>query len=379
MSNHENCSCCQKAPFRFDHVGSFLRPERLKEARAKFNAGEITAEELERVENEEIIALIEKEKELGLKSVTDGEFRRAFWHLDFLENLDGVELVEVDHFSIQFKDKDVKPKTLRIVGKVDFSENHPFVKHFKFLKEHAGETPVKLTIPSPSMLHLITQVREKNYVPIERYKDNEALFYDDVVAAYRKALRCFYDLGCRNIQLDDTSWGEFCALDKREAYEARGFDLEQIARDYVDVLNRVIEWKPEDLVVNMHICRGNFRSTWFSSGGYEPVAKTLFGHCRVDGFFLEYDSDRAGDFTPLRYIKDQKIVLGLITSKSGDLEDKGEVIARIKEASQYVPLEQLCLSPQCGFSSTEEGNILTIEAQWDKLKLIDEIVHEVWG
>ncbi|MCP9467814.1 MAG: 5-methyltetrahydropteroyltriglutamate--homocysteine S-methyltransferase [Candidatus Granulicatella sp. P6S_S16_bin.50.1] len=379
MSNHENCSCCQKAPFRLDHVGSFLRPERLKEARAKFNDGEITVEELERVENEEIIALIEKEKELGLKSVTDGEFRRAFWHLDFLENLDGVELVEVDHFSVQFKDKDVKPKTLRIVGKVDFSENHPFVKHFKFLKEHAGDTPVKLTIPSPSMLHLITQVREKNYVPIERYKDNEALFYDDVVKAYRKALQCFYDLGCRNIQLDDTSWGEFCALDKREAYEARGFDLEKIARDYVDVLNRVIEWKPEDLVVNMHICRGNFRSTWFSSGGYEPVAKTLFGHCRVDGFFLEYDSDRAGDFTPLRYIKDQKVVLGLITSKSGDLEDKDEVIARIKEASQYVPLEQLCLSPQCGFSSTEEGNILTIEAQWDKLKLVDEIVHEVWG
>ena len=379
MSNHENCSCCQKAPFRLDHVGSFLRPERLKEARAKFNAGEINAEELERVENEEIIALIEKEKELGLKSVTDGEFRRAFWHLDFLENLDGVELVEVDHFSVQFKDKDVKPKTLRIVGKVDFSENHPFVKHFKFLKEHAGDTPVKLTIPSPSMLHLITQVREKNYVPIERYKDNEALFYDDVVEAYRKALQCFYDLGCRNIQLDDTSWGEFCALDKREAYEARGFDLEKIARDYVDVLNRVIEWKPEDLVVNMHICRGNFRSTWFSSGGYEPVAKTLFGHCRVDGFFLEYDSDRAGDFTPLRYIKDQKVVLGLITSKSGDLEDKDEVIARIKETSQYVSLEQLCLSPQCGFSSTEEGNILTIEAQWDKLKLIDEIVHEVWG
>ena len=379
MSNHENCSCCQKAPFRLDHVGSFLRPERLKEARAKFNDGEITAEELERVENEEIIALIEKEKELGLKSVTDGEFRRAFWHLDFLENLDGVELVEVDHFSVQFKDKDVKPKTLRIVGKVDFSENHPFVKHFKFLKEHAGDTPVKLTIPSPSMLHLITQVREKNYVPIERYKDNEALFFDDVVEAYRKALQCFYDLGCRNIQLDDTSWGEFCALDKREAYEARGFDLEKIARDYVDVLNRVIEWKPEDLVVNMHICRGNFRSTWFSSGGYEPVAKTLFGHCRVDGFFLEYDSDRAGDFTPLRYIKNQKVVLGLITSKSGDLEDKGEVITRIKEASQYVPLEQLCLSPQCGFSSTEEGNILTIEAQWDKLKLIDEIVHEVWG
>ena len=379
MSNHENCSCCQKAPFRLDHVGSFLRPERLKEARAKFNDGEITVEELERVENEEIIALIEKEKELGLKSVTDGEFRRAFWHLDFLENLDGVELVEVDHFSVQFKDKDVKPKTLRIVGKVDFSENHPFVKHFKFLKEHAGDTPVKLTIPSPSMLHLITQVREKNYVPIERYKDNEALFYDDVVEAYRKALQCFYDLGCRNIQLDDTSWGEFCALDKREAYEARGFDLEKIARDYVDVINRVIEWKPEDLVVNMHICRGNFRSTWFSSGGYEPVAKTLFGHCRVDGFFLEYDSDRAGDFTPLRYIKDQKVVLGLITSKSGDLEDKDEVIARIKEASQYVPLEQLCLSPQCGFSSTEEGNILTIEAQWDKLKLIDEIVREVWG
>lgn len=378
MSNHENCDC-QKAPFRLDHVGSFLRPERLKEARAQFAKGELSAAALEQIENEEIAVLVAKEKELGIQSITDGEFRRAFWHLDFLEHLDGVELVEVDHYSVQFKEKDVKPKTLRIVDKIDFSESHPFVKHFKFLQEVAGDTPVKLTIPSPSMLHLITQVREEHYVPIERYRDNEALFYDDVVAAYRKALQVFYDLGCRNIQLDDTSWGEFCSSEKRAAYEARGFDLDQIARDYVDVLNRIVEWRPKDLVVNMHICRGNFRSTWFSSGGYEPVAETLFGHCRINGFFLEYDSDRAGDFKPLRFIKDQKVVLGLITSKSGDLEDKEEIIARIKEASQYVPLEQLCLSPQCGFSSTEEGNILTIEAQWDKLKLIHEIVEEVWG
>lgn len=378
MTHSDNCTC-GRAPFRLDHVGSFLRPERLKEARAKYAKGELSHEALEAIENEEITALVQKEKELGLKSVTDGEFRRAFWHLDFLEGLDGVELVEVDHYSVQFHDKDVKPKTLKIVGKVGFSESHPFVKHFEFLQKVAGDTPVKLTIPSPSMLHLITQVREEHYVPIERYADNTALFYDDVVEAYRKALQVFYDLGCRNIQLDDTSWGEFCSSEKRATYEGRGLDLEQIARDYVDVLNRIVEWRPEDLVVNMHICRGNFRSTWFSSGGYEPVAKTLFGHCRIDGFFLEYDSDRAGDFKPLRFIKDQKVVLGLITSKSGDLEDKDEVIARIKEAAQYVPLDQLCLSPQCGFSSTEEGNILTIEAQWDKLKLIHEIVDEVWG
>lgn len=378
MSHHENCQC-QHAPFRFDHVGSFLRPKRLKEARSQFAIGEITHEQLEQIENEEIIALVQKEKELGIQSITDGEFRRAFWHLDFLENLDGVELVEVDHYSVQFKDKNVKPKTLRVVGKIGFSESHPFVKHFKFLQKISGDTPVKVTIPSPSMLHLITQVREEEYVPIDRYKENNDLFYDDVVAAYRKAIQVFYDLGCRNIQLDDTSWGEFCSIEKREAYENRGLDLEQIAREYVDVLNRIVEWRPEDLVVSMHICRGNFRSTWFSSGGYEPVAKTLFGHCRMDAFFLEYDSDRAGDFKPLRYIKNQKVVLGLITSKSGDLEDKNEVIERIHEAAQYVPLEQLCLSPQCGFSSTEEGNILTIESQWEKLKFIHEIVDEVWG
>jgi 5-methyltetrahydropteroyltriglutamate--homocysteine methyltransferase len=219
----------------------------------------------------------------------------------------------------------------------------------------------------------------QTYHPISFYKDAEQNLFSDIAKAYQKAVLAFYNHGCRYLQFDDTSWGEFCDLDKRKAYAEQGLDLDQIARNYVKMINEVLTVKPNDMTITMHICRGNFRSTWFSSGGYEPVAKTLFGGCRVDGFFLEYDTDRAGDFKPLRYIQNQKVVLGLITSKHPELEDKEEVKARIREAAKFVPLEQLCLSPQCGFSSTEEGNILTEEDQWKKLTLIKEIAEEVWG
>ncbi len=280
--------------------------------------------------------------------------------------------------NVQFKDKDVRPKTLRIVDKVDFSA-HPFLGHYHTLQQIAGDFPVKYTIPSPSMLHLICCVRATDYQPIERYKGNNTLLLADISAAYKKAIQAFYNLGCRNLQLDDTSWGEFCSVEKREAYAARGFDVDQIGRDYVKMINDAIADRPADMMITMHICRGNFRSTWFSSGGYEPVAEILFGHCKVDGFFLEYDNDRSGDFKPLRFIQDQQVILGLVTSKSGELEDKATIIERIKEASQYVDINQLGLSPQCGFASTEEGNILTEAQQWEKLNFIREISEEVWG
>jgi len=323
--------------------------------------------------------LVEHQKNVGLHAVTDGEFRRTFWHLDFLAALDGVKEVDAEKFSVQFKHDNVRPKTLKIVDKIGFSESHPFVEHYRSLQKIAGETEVKLTIPSPSMLHLICTVRATDYQPIERYKDNNQLLLDDIADAYIDAMNIFYKLGCRNLQLDDTSWGEFCAEDKRKTYTDRGLDLDQIAKDYVYMLNKIVAAKPADLAITMHICRGNFRSTWFSAGGYEPIAETLFGHCNVDGFFLEYDSDRAGDFKPLRFIKNQQVVLGLITSKSGELENRDEIIARIKEAAQYVDINQLCLSPQCGFASTEEGNILTEEQQWKKLEFIRSIAEEVWG
>ncbi|MGV6988711.1 5-methyltetrahydropteroyltriglutamate--homocysteine S-methyltransferase [Testudinibacter sp. P80/BLE/0925] len=367
-----------KAPFRYDIVGSFLRPENLKLARAQCNCGEISHTELSIIEDAEITKLVAQQKAVGLHAVTDGEFRRTFWHMDFLAALDGVQEVEAEKFSVQFKDKDVRPKTLKIVDKIDFSA-HPFLQHYRTLQQIAGDFPVKFTIPSPSMLHLICCVRATDYQPIARYQDNNELLLADIAAAYKKAIRAFYDLGCRNLQLDDTSWGEFCSVEKRAAYAERGFDVDQIGRDYVKMINAAIADRPADMAITMHICRGNFRSTWFSSGGYEPVAEILFGNCKVDGFFLEYDNDRSGDFKPLRFIQDQQVILGLVTSKSGELEDKNTIIERIKEAAQYVDINQLGLSPQCGFASTEEGNILTEQQQWDKLNFIREISEQVWG
>ncbi|MGF7453012.1 5-methyltetrahydropteroyltriglutamate--homocysteine S-methyltransferase [Pasteurella bettyae] len=380
MSNlFPNAQPRTQAPYRFDIVGSFLRSEAIKKARHQCSCGDISCADLTQVEDEEIAKLVTQQKNVGLHAVTDGEFRRTFWHMDFLAALDGVEEIDAEKFSVQFKHHDVRPKTLKIIDKIDFSESHPFVEHFRSVQKIANGTEVKFTIPSPSMLHLITNVRATDYVPIPRYENNNSLLLDDIANAYIKAMNIFYKLGCRNLQLDDTSWGEFCAEDKRKTYKERGLDLDQIAKDYVYMLNKIADAKPEDLALTMHICRGNFRSTWFSAGGYEPVAETLFGTCRVDGFFLEYDSDRAGDFKPLRFIKDQQVVLGLVTSKDGALENRDDIIARIKEATQYVDINQLCLSPQCGFASTEEGNILTEEQQWAKLEFIRSIAEEVWG
>lgn len=366
-----------KPPFRADQVGSLLRPQSIKIAREKFHAGEIKEAELRAVENQEITRIIEKQYAIGLQAATDGEFRRSWWHLDFLWHLDGVQEVVAEPSSIDFHNINTKVGTIEISGKVDFT-SHPFIEDFKYLQSIAGERVVKFTIPSPSMLHLITAVRKEDYQPIARYQDDDLLL-QDIATAYKKAIKAFYAAGCRYLQLDDTSWGEFCSEDKREAYAKRGIDVDQLAIKYVKMINEAISDRPADLTITMHICRGNFRSTWFSSGGYEPIAEELFGHCQVDGFFLEYDSDRAGDFRPLQHIKKQKVVLGLITSKTGELEDKTAVKARIAEAAQFVPLEQLALSPQCGFSSTEEGNLLTEEEQWAKLSLVVDIAKEVWG
>lgn len=366
------------APFRNDVVGSFLRPQALQQAKVDLKDGKINQTEFDKILTDEVQKLVDLQKQHGLKAVTDGEFSRVWWHLDFLAGLDGVEMIDLEKFPVHFQGVKPKGNTVKIVGKIDFSDSHPFVKAYQILKDCAGDYPTKFTIPSPCMLHIIATIREENYVPLDIYQDEEKL-YDDIANAYIKAMNKFYAQGLRYLQLDDTSWGQFCALDKREEYKVRGIDLDKVAKDYVKLLNRIMDAKPADMQITMHICRGNFRSTWFSEGGYAPVAEELFGNCKIDGFFLEYDSERAGDFAPLKHIKNQQVVLGLITSKTGDLEDKTAVIERIKEATQFVDINQLCLSPQCGFASTEEGNILTEQAQWAKLDLIKEISDEVWS
>lgn len=368
-----------KLKYHYDYVGSFLRPAYVRDARRQFEAGALSAEELTKVEDKAVSELVAKLGETGYHDFTDGEFRRRYWHLDFLASLVGTEEIKAEKWSVDFKGAQPKAATVKIVDKLGFASDNPFLAHFDYLNNitPAG-IDVKMTVPSPSMLHLICCVREENYQPIDIYKDEQAL-YDDMVATYQEVVKQFYAHGCRYLQLDDTSWGEFCDEDKRKAYAARGINVDEVGKHYVDVINRILEVKPADMTITMHICRGNFRSTWFSSGGYEPVAETLFGNCKVDAFFLEYDSDRAGDFSPLRFIKDQQVVLGLITSKFPTLEDKEEVKARIQEATQYMPLEQLALSPQCGFASCEEGNEMTEEQQWAKLALVKEIAEDVWG
>lgn len=376
--NFVNTDKINEAPFRYDVVGSFLRPQGLKEAREKFLKGAITEDELRKVEDEQIKKLVEKQKEVGLKAVTDGEFRRRYWHLDFLAALEGVEEIKADHWSVDFKGHQPKAATLKIVDKIDFT-THPFIEHFKFLKGISGDHVAKMTIPSPSMLHLIACVRAEQYTPIKRYENNDTLYFD-IAAAYQKIIQAFYDAGCRYLQLDDTSWGEFCDMEKRSAYAKKGIDLDVIAEKYVDMINLAVQKKPADMTITMHVCRGNFRSTWFSSGGYKTVAEPLFSKCNVDGFFLEYDTDRAGDFIPLKAVsKGKKVVLGLVSSKTGELENKEQIIARIHEASAYIPLDSLCLSPQCGFASTEEGNVLTEEQQWGKIAFIKEVAEQIWG
>lgn len=360
----------QMPPFRADQVGSLLRTDRIHKARSDRAVGAITREQLRDIENEEIVRIVQKQQEVGLTAVTDGEFRRAFWHFDFLEGLDGVERYETE--GIQFHGSTAKAQAIRVVDKVDFS-NHPMLDDFRFLKQAAGSSVAKMTIPSPSMLHYRGTLVDGVYPDL-----NE--FFHDLGQAYAKAVQSFYAAGCRYLQLDDTAWAYFCSEDERAKLESRGLNPDALMALYAKTINQAVADKPADMRITMHICRGNFRSTWIASGGYEPVAETLFEGLNIDGFFLEYDTDRAGGFEPLRYVKrkDLQIVLGLITSKHGALEDSTEVKRRITEATRYVPLHQLCLSPQCGFASTEEGNLLTEDEQWAKLSHVVEIARDVW-
>jgi 5-methyltetrahydropteroyltriglutamate--homocysteine methyltransferase len=363
-----------RPPFRADEVGSLLRPPEIKEARAAKAEGKIGADELKAVEDRAIRAVVKKQEEVGLKAVTDGEFRRSWWHFDFLTGLDGVVLVEGKQ-SIQFQGVATKAESIAVTGKVGFN-GHYMLDHFRFLKGVANVTP-KMTIPSPSVLHFRggRSAISKDVYP------NMDTFYADAAEAYRKAVRAFYDAGCRYLQLDDTVWAYLCSEKERQAALGRGDDPEPLPKIYRDMINHAIKDRPADMTITTHVCRGNFRSSWISEGGYEPVAEILLGETLYDGYFLEYDTDRAGGFEPLRFLPtgDKRVVLGLVTSKSGDLEDRDAVMRRIEEASRYAPLGQFCLSPQCGFASTEEGNILTEDAQWKKLQLVVGVAREVWG
>jgi len=363
-----------RPPFRADHVGSFLRTKPLQAARAKRETGEISPAQLKAVEDAEIEKIIRKQEEIGLKLATDGEFRRAYWHFDFFSMLDGVELYELDH-GIQFQGVQSKPQSIRVTGKIGFS-SHPMVEHFKFLKAHATVTP-KMTIPSPSVMHFRL---EPGAVSKDTYASRDAIF-DDLGAAYQKAVRAFYDAGCRYLQFDDTAWAYLCSKEELKKARDRGLDIDHLQDTYAKCINKALEAKPADMVITTHVCRGNFRSTFISSGGYEPVAESLLVKCNYDGYFLEYDTDRAGGFEPLRFLPKGKkiVVLGLVTSKSGRLEPRADIKKRIGEATKYVALDQLALSPQCGFASTEEGNVLAEDEQWAKLRMIVELAEEVWG
>ncbi len=363
-----------RPPFRADHVGSFLRPAPLKEARAKHEKGTIGAAALKEVEDREIEKVVRKQEEVGLALATDGEFRRSWWHFDFFGMLDGVEIYEADH-GIQFQGVQTKPKSIRVSGRIGFSD-HPMLEHFRFLKAHTRVMP-KMTIPSPSVMHFRL---EPGAVAKSAYPDRDAIF-DDLGAAYQKAVRAFYDAGCRYLQFDDTAWAYLCSQQELKKAKDRGLDVDHLQETYTRTINQALAAKPADMTITTHVCRGNFRSTWISSGGYEPVAENLLGRCNYDGYFLEYDSERAGGFEPLRYLPkgDKIVVLGLVTSKSGALEKKDDVKRRIEEAAKFAPLEQFCLSTQCGFASTEEGNILADDEQWAKLRMIVALADEVWG
>ena len=363
-----------KPPFRADHVGSFLRPAALKEARAKREQGKTSAAELKAVEDREIENIIAKQEEIGLKLATDGEFRRSWWHFDFLGQLDGVELYEAEQ-GIQFHGVQTKAQGLRIVGKLGFS-NHPMVEHFKFLKAHTKVTP-KMTIPAPPVLHFRLP---KDGIDKSVYPDLDGFFHD-LGQAYKTAVRAFYDAGCRYLQFDDTVWAYLCSQEELRKARERMSNVDTLQATYASVINAALSAKPADMTITTHVCRGNFRSTWIAEGGYEPVAQTLLGKTNYDGYFLEYDTERAGGFEPLRFLpKGNKIVvLGLVTSKSGTLEKKDDIKRRIDEAAKFAALDQFCLSPQCGFASTEEGNILAENEQWAKLRMIVDLAGEVWG
>jgi len=361
-------------PFRADHVGSLLRPPELKEARARYQAGEIDAAALRAVEDRAIEAVVAKQAAVGLRSATDGEFRRAMWHFDFLERLDGCEPFTPEQ-GIAFKGITTKAKGVRVIGKLGFS-GHPMLDHFRFVARHAHGVTPKMTIPSPSVLHF----RGGRKAISEAIYPNLDDFYADLGRAYNGAVHAFADAGCRYLQLDETNLAYLCDPEQRQSVRDRGEDPERLPGIYASMINAAIAGRPADMRITMHLCRGNFRSSWISQGGYEPVAETLFHTIGADGYFMEFDTDRAGGFEPLRFVpKGKTVVLGLITSKTGELESKDEIKRRIDDAARYVDIGQLCLSPQCGFASTEEGNLLSEEQQWAKLARIVEIADEVWG
>ena len=362
-----------RPPFRADQVGSLLRSAALKQARDKRAKGEISAAELTAIEDAEVRKIIARQEAIGLEGVTDGEFRRSWWHYDFLWNLDGIEKVSVDQ-GIQFAGVQTKAEAPHVMSKIGFT-NHPFVDHFKFLKANTKKT-AKQTIPSPSMLHYRGGRKLINMGVYPNLDD----FYNDLSAAYGKAVKAFGDAGCTYLQLDDVSFAYLCDPEQRKMLKDRGDDPEKQPQIYAGMINKALESKPAGMTVSMHLCRGNFRSTFVASGGYEPIADLLFNQVNVDGYFMEWDSDRAGGFEPLRFLpKGKAVVLGLVTSKTGALEKKDDIKRRIDEASKFAPLEQLCLSAQCGFASTEEGNTLAEDEQWRKLEMIVEIAREVWG
>ena len=361
-------------PFRADMVGSLLRTAPLKEARARRERGDIGEEELKAIEDDEIVKIIKKQEDIGLRAVTDGEFRRAFWNYDFLGALDGVEAY-LGERKIKFQGLNPKPMMLRVVGPLGTLSGHPMLEHFEFVKAHTRVVP-KMTIPSPSSLHFRYG---RDAVPETIYPDMDH-FYGDLGQTYRKTVRAFADQGCRYLQLDEVNFTYLCDPKLRAQVANRGDDPEKLPQIYAGMINAAISDTPPDMTIAMHLCRGNFQSTFVASGGYEPVAEILFNTINVHGYFMEYDSDRAGGFEPLRLVpKGKTVVLGLVTSKSGRLESKGELKRRIEQASQFIPLDQLCLSPQCGFASTEDGNTLSIEEQWAKLARVVEIAKEVWG
>jgi 5-methyltetrahydropteroyltriglutamate--homocysteine methyltransferase len=365
-----------KPPFRADHVGSLLRTAKLKEAREKRARGEITPEALKEVEDREIEGVIRKQEGVGLKSVTDGEYRRISWNYDFLENLDGVESY-VGERKIKFAATGPQPRPilLRVIGKLGGYKPHPMIEHFKFLKDHVKQTP-KLTIPSPSSLHFRYG---RDAVPESIYPSMND-FYRDLGETYRKAVNAFADVGCRYLQLDEVNLAYLCDPNLRQQIIDRGEDPATLPGIYAGMLNAAIVDIPPDMTITMHLCRGNFRSSFVASGGYEPVAELLFNQINVHGYFMEYDSERAGGFEPLRFVpKGKTVVLGLVTSKSGKLESRDEIKRRIDEAAKFVDIDQLCLSPQCGFASTEEGNALAEDEEWAKLRMIVEVADEVWG
>lgn len=364
-------------PFRADHVGSLLRPQRVKEARAKFLKGEIPAAELQRVENLEIGRIVQKQKQSGLRLATDGELRRAWWHFDFLKHLTGCELRKTEGSVVA--GRVTSGESIHVTGKLGFPDDHPMIAHFKLLKDRsdmAGVMP-KMTIPSPSLLHYRGG---RSAISQDAYADLDA-FFIDLAMVYRRAVKAFYDAGCRYLQFDDTVWGYFCSDDQRAKMRARGEDPETLPAVYARVINYAIAERPPGMIITTHVCRGNFRSNWIASGGYEPIAELLLAGLNYDGYFLEYDTERAGGFEPLRFLPkgNKVVVLGLITSKSGALEKKDDIKKRLMEAAALVPLDQLALSPQCGFASTEEGNILNEDEQWAKLRLTVDIANEVWG